>query len=144
LASLPFETRGGLVLEMHPPGDIASPEMVKCIRERSGPGKTLVWNVRIMQSLLWNRTYTNRLIHLPGTSGDVYPSSAGFLAEPTAGELQRWLDEVARISPDHVLVYARSAYARALEVTPGPRYIRVCEDPAGRVRERMVLFARSQ
>lgn len=140
---IPLATRNAFLLEKHQIGlaDIyCTPEMIRYIRDHSGPGDVLVWNVRTFPGLLWNRTYSNRVIHLAGSRHDVYPGSAATLMEPTEEEMNRWLGEVLRLRPKHVLVYAQSAYARALTDRDELGYNQVFYDSDSRGPGAMVLF----
>lgn len=119
-----------------------SPEMILYIRDHSKPGDTLVWNVRTFQSLLWNRTYSNQVIHLAGTQADFYPGGAYLLTEPTSDQMTNWLFTLKQMNPDQVLVYTQSAYAQYLLANPEFGYHIGYQDAASRGKGAMTLFER--
>lgn len=120
----------------------ASPEITRLIRERSGPGDVLVWNVRTFPTLLYNRSYSNRVVHLPGTPRDCYPDGAYLLAKPNAEQMAAWLKEIDRLHPRHVLVYTHSAYAERLQSAGDLDYEVHYRDPKRPDRSGMTLFER--
>ncbi len=140
--TLPLAARNSFLLERTRVGGemYCLPTVIQYIRTHSGPADLLVWNVRTFPALLWNRTYSNRVIHLPGAARDTYPGSAALLTVPTAPELARWLQRLGALRPKHVLVYAESAYAQALQAGRIAGYEIAYADPPERLKWRMALF----
>lgn len=140
--TLPVATRNAFVFERNSVGypTYCSPDMTRFIRDHSGPGDVLVWNVRTFQGLLWNRSYSNRLVHLPASPRQMYPHSA---AEAQSDHVQAWLERIAALRPRHVLVYADSVCARRLLAEPRWGYRVAFRDSADHSRYAMILFERA-
>ena len=138
--TLALPTRNAYVYERDVVGypGYCSPHMTRFIRDHSRPGDLLVWNVRTFHGLLWNRTYSNRVVHLPAGPHDMYPHSA---ADMRPGATKTWLDRVAELQPRHVLVYTDSESARRLLAEPEWGYREAFRD-ADRDRYPMILFER--
>jgi len=141
--SLPLAQRSGVVLETFGAGGrpyYPSARMVREIRERSQAGDTLAWNVSCFHTLLWNRTYSNRVVYLPGAPREGWPSDPLRAKPPTDAELAEWVRKLQALAPRHVLVYGKGRYAARLRDEPGLGYVAVYEDAPG--GHPMVLFER--
>ncbi|MEJ2744566.1 MAG: hypothetical protein P8123_02600 [bacterium] len=64
------------------------------------------------------------------------------MSEPSKTELQKWLVEIGRIRPRHILLYKKSAYARFLNTNPGFNYRVVISDDESRGKASTVVFER--
>ena len=120
----------------------ASPEMTRYIRDNSGPGDILAWNVRTFHALLWNRTYSNKVVFLPGSPNDFYPRGAHYLDPVTQEELQGWVVKLKQLNPKHVLLYTQSGYAQYLLAHPELGYQIGYQDPASRGKGALIIFER--
>ncbi|MCC5806454.1 MAG: hypothetical protein JJU00_09025 [Opitutales bacterium] len=118
----------------------ASSEMISQIRKHSGSEMILAWNVQAFVTFLWNASFSNRLVHIPGSPADFYPGSPADLRSVPADQLEAWFSELLSLEPDHVLLYAHSDYARRMEAGGGDLFEVVFRDSDSRGKWAMVLF----
>lgn len=126
-----WEDRGRAVAEQVRIGDplqAQSPALVRYIRNRVEPKSLLVWNISGYATLLWNRNYTNRILYLPCSAADRYPTEARALTPPTPSELERWLNRLMVLKPQYIVVYTQSAYPAAVK-SAGLSYAVDFQDP---------------
>lgn len=141
-----FLQRASLLPEKYPIGDLmyASPRMTQAIRETSGDGDVLAWNVRTFLALLWNTSYSNRLVHVPSSPYDLFPGNASNFPPLSDVELRAWIEEIKSLNPDQVLVYAASVLASSMKTELGHLFEEVYADPEDSGKVPMILFRRIQ
>jgi hypothetical protein len=134
------------IAERHPIGFVEiypSPGMIRAIRKHCGPGTTLAWNVSAFQSLLWNLSYSNRLVFLPGHPAERYPSGPHARGRPDRAQLDEWRQRLERERASHVLVYQATAYADAL-ADGAAGFMLLWSDPPDETHLGMALYGREE
>jgi hypothetical protein len=87
---------------------------VKFLHEHSGPGELVVWTTDSAPALLWNRSYSNKLLFLPASKKqERYPfpgrdREAGI--QLSSKERDRWLEKILVLQPNHIVVLQNSPY----------------------------------
>jgi hypothetical protein len=139
-----WKARSAYFLERYQLGAdwFASPQMVKFVRDRSGAGDLLAWNVRTFPTMLLNRQWNNRPYYLGGSPLELWPLGSHLFPPVKPEELAAWVQKVGDLQPRHILVYARSDYARFLRDHPETGYRVVFEDGPERREYAMILFER--
>jgi hypothetical protein len=140
-----WKARSAYFLERYQLGAawFASPQMVKFVRDHSGAGDLLAWNVRTFPTVLLNRQWNNRPYYLGGSPSELWPLGSHLFPAVKPEELAAWVQKVRDLQPRHVLVYARSDYARFLREHPEIGYRVVFEEGSERQEYGMVLFERA-
>ena len=122
--------------------DYPLPETIAAIHKYSKRGEMLAWSIQTLNALLWNRDYSNRIIFVPGTTGDLYPSAPSGLAKPTDSELAAWTDHIRRLRPDDIVLYSGTAYADVIRSGAAGLYQVLYAEPQERGKYQVVLFSR--
>lgn len=117
-----------------------SPEMVRQVRNVSGAGELLAWNVRTYATFLWNRNLSNRIHHVPGSPSELFPSSAANHPAISEEEVRLWKEKIQDLQPDQILLYSESVYAELVMQMDNPGYEVVYSDSSNRESYRMTLF----
>ncbi|MDD5083587.1 MAG: hypothetical protein PHT88_01440 [Candidatus Moranbacteria bacterium] len=108
-----FRNRSSIVAEKVSLGgydNYPTAQVIKYIRDNSLSGDMLGWNVNGFHALLWNRTYSNRVVFLPGTEMDRWPKGPSLMTVPTEKQIKKWKNIVEKMKPRHIVVYANSIY----------------------------------
>lgn len=124
-------------------GMFPTPKTIQFLHDHSGPGDTLVWNVRAFHGMLWNRTYSNRVIFLEGTPNDSFPSTSYGRSKLSDVERAKWLAAVKQLQPKHILVYVHSAYAKYLQSELNHAYRVAHQDIDNGDTGAMIIFERA-
>jgi hypothetical protein len=137
-----FMQRAAALPERNPYGYnmYASPQMTTAIRRFSEKGDTLAWNVRTYIALLWNTSYSNRLVHVPASPHEFFPGNASNFPPVTEQALQQWMHQITSLMPDQILVYSDSVYATSLLAAHADSYKVAYADPHSSDRVPMTLF----
>lgn len=142
-----LEKRASLIPEKEYMGadeSYPAPSAVKYIRDHSGPGDTLVWNVNCFQGLLWNRSYSNIVKFLPGSARDRWPDGPYLLRNPSQKETEEWKKAVGSMNPKHILVYKNSVYPSLVSELKNIQYTVVYDDSVEKGKYATLILEREQ
>ena len=109
------------------PSLVPAPDMLRAIRGTVADGETIAYSARRFAALMWNRSFSNRVIHVQASSA------------------QDWLVAIMVLRPEVVLVETQAELAEAL-MLQDPTYRIIRSDPlTGRAevdRYRLTLLRR--